>query len=180
MGQRIILAAGVIAAATLSACSNSPLPSLSTGSLFGGSPAPATPPPALVVTPTSRAFQVGTTSARAIKCGFNFDPVKLKTQYLASETLPNPGDIPQIEKIYDVAFNGVSKAVATQGESYCSEAKLASVKSDLTRHLAGDYTPPPPKPMAEEDGGLFGGGGSSGPDKGPIARHPMDNSQDGL
>ena len=31
--------------------------------------------------PTSRAFQVGSTSARAVKCGYNFDPNKLRAIY---------------------------------------------------------------------------------------------------
>jgi hypothetical protein len=164
------------AAVAISACSSSPLPSLSTGSLFGSSKPAPLPGPA-PETPTARAFQVGTASARAIKCGFNFDPVKLKTQYLAYEAAANPADTPKIEKIYDVAFNGVSKAVAGAGEEYCSANKVATVKEDLARHLAGDYSPAQRAAVAQ-DTGLFGGGAAK--DTGYTAKHPMDNSADGL
>lgn len=129
------------------------LDSLTTGSLFGGSEAAAQKPPTIINDPTSRAIQVGSTSARALKCGFNFDPVKLRTQYIAAEagTLPNAQDVSKIEKIYDVSFSGVSKAVADQGASYCNQAKTTRIKAALNRHLAGDYTPEPPEPKPEEE-----------------------------
>ena len=109
-------------------------------------------------------MQVGTTSARAVKCGFNFDPVKLRTQFLAAEStaLTNADDAAKLGKIYDVSFTGISKAVAGQDEAYCSPAKTAKIKEALNRHLAGDYTPAPPEPVVEEDGGLFGSLSSSG------------------
>ena len=144
----------------LSGCGAS-IPNLTTGSLFGGDAAKAAAPqPAN--DPTSRAMQVGTTAARAVKCGFNFDAQKLRTQFLAAEapTLTNPADAAKLNQIYDVSFNGISKAVAEQGESYCSQAKTQRIKEALNRHLAGDYTPAPPEPVAD-DGGLFGGFGSS-------------------
>ncbi len=68
-----------------------------------------------------RAFQVGTVSARAIKCGFNFDPAKLKTNYLAYERQTAGVDMAKIERVYDVSFN-VAKAVATEAD-YCSQEK---------------------------------------------------------
>lgn len=103
--------------------------------------------------PAARALQVGSTSARALKCGYNFDPVKLRTQFLASEAAANPAGADNSAKIYDTAFNGTTKAIAGQGESYCSQTKVASIKEALTRHLAGDYAPPPPEP---QDEGLLG------------------------
>jgi hypothetical protein len=145
----------------LSGCGAS-IPSLTTGSLFGGEAAkPA--PPQVSNDPTARAMQVGTTSARALKCGFNFDPVKLRSQFLAAEmpALTNPADATKLSQIYDISFKGVSKAVAEQGEGYCTEAKTQKIKEALNRHLAGDYTPAPPEPVVQEDGGLFGGFGSS-------------------
>ncbi len=106
----------------------------------------------------ARAFQVGTASARAVKCGFNFDPAKLKTNYIAYEKQqPGGQDTSKVERIYDVSFNGVAKAVAAEGD-YCSPGKTTQIKSDLTRHLAGDYTPNPPK--VEEEEGLLSGWGS--------------------
>lgn len=166
-----------LAAACLALAGCSGAPSLSTGSLFGGSspPKPA-PVPQVKNDPTSRAFQVGTTSARAQKCGFNFDPVKLKSQYLAYEsTAVAPGDLPKVEQTYDVASRAVGKAVAGQSEDYCSQAKTADIKAALSRHLAGDYTPSPPKPQEGEDGGLFGDWSSDG-NSTFSAQHPMDNS----
>jgi hypothetical protein len=161
-------AAGMIVAsvaAALAGCSAGS--GLTTGALLGEDK-PAAP----VNDSPARAFQVGTASARAVKCGFNFDPAKLKNNYLAYEKLqPGGQDISKVERIYDVSFNGVAKAVAAEGE-YCSDAKTRQVKADLARHLAGDYTPNPPKP--KEDDGLFSGWGSEG--EGMKVKHPLDNS----
>ena len=158
-----------LAAMALTACSGAP--SLTTGALLGEEkPAPpANDAP-------SRAFQVGTASARAVKCGFNFDPAKLKQNYLSYERQqPGAQDAAKIERIYDISFNGVAKAVAAEGE-YCTEAKTKTIKADLTRHLAGDYTPREQPKVAQEEG-LFSGWGSGGSDsEGMKVKHPMDNS----
>jgi hypothetical protein len=158
-----------LAAAGLAGCSGSS--GLTTSSLLGESKpaAPSNDAP-------SRAFQVGTASARAVKCGFNFDPAKLKQTYLAYERQqPGAQDTAKVERIYDVSFNGVAKAVAAEGE-YCTDAKTKTIKADLTRHLAGDYAPgAPPEPV--DDGSLFAGWGSGGSDDdGMKVKHPMDNS----
>ena len=157
-----------IGAAALAGCSSGSS-GLTTGALLGESKpaAPTNDAPA-------RAFQVGTASARAVKCGFNFDPAKLKTNYIAYEKQqPGGQDTSKVERIYDVSFNGVAKAVAAEGD-YCSPGKTTSIKSDLTRHLAGDYTPNPPKVDQEE--GLLSGWGSGGDSPGMKVKHPMDNS----
>ncbi|MGD9669324.1 MAG: hypothetical protein AB7U75_09740 [Hyphomicrobiaceae bacterium] len=154
------------AALLLAACSGGPaLPSLSTGSLSSnGNPPVATgateaAAPAVKNDPTQRAFQVGSTSARAVKCGFFFDPVKLKQQFLAAEATQGTAiaDMAKVEKIYDVSFNGISRGIAAK-EDYCTAAKSKEIKEDLTRHLAGDYTPRPVKEVAAKDeGGFFSG-----------------------
>jgi hypothetical protein len=149
-------AAGIslaLIAAALTSCSAAP--SLTTGSILGGPEKPATPAgPAN--DPTMRAFQVGTVSAKAIKCGFNFDPAKLKTNYLSYERTMTPGgDLAKVEKIYDVSFNGVAKAVAGESD-YCSDEKTKVIKADLSRHLAGDYTPTVRPKDAANDDGIFG------------------------
>lgn len=157
-----------LAALALAGCSNgpSPLPSLTTGSLFGGSSAakaaPAGPvPPAN--TPLNRAFRVGTVSARAVKCGFNFDPARVKSSWLASESQIGTGvdDMAKIEKVYAISYNGVMKAAASKGEQYCVGDKTKEIKADLAMLLAGDYTPQiiKAKPV-EDDGSLlkFGSG----------------------
>lgn len=170
----LLSAAGLLVAG----CSGST--GLTTGSLFGGASAPAkAAPPQVKNDPISRAFQVGTVSARAVKCGYNFDPARLKSNFLAAETAQGTpvAELANVERTYDVAFNGVTKAVAGQPQ-YCSERKTAEIKQDLTRHLAGDYTPSPPRPQPQEDEGLFGFGGSDSrrhADDPVIAAHPMDN-----
>lgn len=141
---------------------------MSTGSLFGGTTEAAAPAAAAGPSndPTSRAFQVGSVSARAVKCGYHFDPAKLRTSFLASESgAVAPTDLPRVEKVYDTAFNGVTKAVAGQS-GYCTPDKTADIKANLTRHLAGDFTPSPPKAVPKEDGGWFsnwGGAQDGGP-----------------
>lgn len=168
--------AALSASLLLAGCGAS-IPNFTTGSLFGGSAATSAPSaPQVTNDPTSRAVQVGTTAARAVKCGFNFDPVKLRTQFLAAEsaTLTNADDAAKLSKIYDVGFNGISKAVASKDETYCTPVKTAKIKEALNRHLAGDYTPTPPEPQVEEEGGLFGnvGGTSDGgyKDSNPLRR----------
>jgi hypothetical protein len=160
-------------AAALAGCSGAS--GLTTGSLFG-SEEKAAVNAAPVNDPPMRAFQVGTVSARAIKCGFNFDPAKLKTNYLAYErTLSATADLAKIEKIYDVSFNGVAKAVAGESD-YCSNEKTKTIKADLARHLAGDYTPSPPPKQQEEEGLFSGWGGGGSDDKGFSPTLPTDNS----
>lgn len=159
----------VLVALALAGCGGGGSELLSTGSLLGESK-PAGP----VNDGPARAFQVGTVSARAIKCGFNFDPGKLKATYLAFERQqPVAPDMAKIEKIYDVSFNAVTKAVASESE-YCSDAKTRTIKADLGRHLAGDYAPSAVNEPQDE--GIFSGwgGGSSAPEY--KQKHPMDNS----
>jgi hypothetical protein len=158
-----------LVAASLAGCSASS--GLTTGALLGEDK----PPPAPANDAPARAFQVGTASARAVKCGFNFDPAKLKTNYLTYEKQqPGGQDTTKVERIYDVSFNGVAKAVAAEGE-YCSDGKTTQIKADLTRHLAGDYTPSAPPP-AQQDDGLFSGWGSGGSgDDDKRMPTPLDN-----
>lgn len=147
--RRVSAALGaLVLAAGLTGCGAS-LPGLSTSAVSKA--------PQDYNTPTNRAFQVASTSARAQKCGYNFDPVKLRTQFLAAESAIDPASVDQLSRIYDTAYNGVTKAISGQGENYCTSQKVATIKSALSRHLAGDYTPPPP---VAEDEGLLGALGS--------------------
>jgi hypothetical protein len=152
-------------AAALAGCSSSGN-GVSTASILGSAPTPPAADAAVVApvvpssTPTSRAFQVGSVSARAQKCGYVFDEARLKSSYLANEMSrgTTPDQIAQIEKFYQVARNGVAKAAADE-PAYCSEQKTKVIKADLNRLLAGDFEPPP-APVAkkeEDDGGFFGG-----------------------
>jgi hypothetical protein len=156
------------------------MPALSTGSIFGSSKPDVQVTPATTNgDPTSRAFQVGTVAARAKKCGYNFDTDKLKASFLASEMGNGAvdADVTRMTQIYDVAYNGVTKAIAADPQ-YCTEQKTASIKTDLSRHLAGDFTPSVVK-KAPTDEGLFSGWGSDsdGKDNGPLHTLPDDNSK---
>lgn len=171
------LVAAIVTAIVISGCGAS-IGNMTTGSLFGGGSAgTAAPAVAQVVNdPTARAMQVGTTSARAQKCGFNFDPVRLRSQFLAAESpaLTNPADAAKLSQIYDTSVNGLSKAVAGQGQDYCSAGKTRIIKEALNRHLAGDYTPAPPEPV-EVESGIFGDLGSpSSPGIDHTMKHPAD------
>lgn len=168
---RIFLVA--VSTAALGGCGAS-LPSLSTGSLLGGG-SKAAAENANANDPVARTMDVAATSARAIKCGYNFDPAKLKNQFLSTETAANPPDAAKLTQVYDASFNGVSKSLAEKGADYCSELKVAKIKLALTRHLAGDYTPSPPEPV-EEEGLLSGwGGGGSNSSEGVNMKQVFEN-----
>lgn len=147
-----------LAAAVLAGCSG---PSgISTSALLSGD---AQAKPGDVVAtgndPTSRAVQVGATAARARKCGFNFDPVRLKANFLAAEAgfgTP-PDQLQKTEREYDYVFNRVATEIA-RDQGYCSEGRTRLVKADLGRHLAGDFSAPK-NAAPKNDGGLFAGWG---------------------
>lgn len=138
-------AAGLLLAAlALTGCSSS---GITTSSLLGNSGASAEstqPPPApVVVTPTDRALQVSATSARAERCGFFFDPAKLRGNFLAAEAqagLAGP-DMQKVEREYDTIHAKLAGVIAAD-KGFCTEAKVREIKKDLTRHLAGDFSPP--------------------------------------
>lgn len=132
---------GLLAAAlttTLLAACSSGLPGLTTGST-ASAPAAAPAP----VKPSDRAMQVASTSAKATTCGYNFDPARLRTQYLASETQSGlaPTDVAALEKLYDTTRVRVTQTIGA-AEGYCSDEQTALIKRDLVRHLAGDFMPP--------------------------------------
>jgi hypothetical protein len=119
---------------------------------------------------------VAATSARALKCGYNFDPGKLKSQYLAYESAANPAEGAKLSQVYDTAFAGVTKAIVSKDEEYCTPDRTARIKTALNRNLAGDYTPPPSEAPVDE-GGLFSGWGSGGSnsDEGVNSKQVFEN-----
>ncbi|HEX2843236.1 hypothetical protein [Hyphomicrobium sp.] len=172
--HRPVLAVMMLAAAGLAGCSSN---GVSTASILGTAPTPppvagaapaagqpgVTPVAAPVPqsSPTDRAFQVGTVSARAVKCGYNFDAAKVKTAFLAQETQRGtpPDQLVNVEKVYAVAYGGVTKAAAAD-DNYCSDRKTETIKADLARLLAGDFEPPQKAIVAQkkdDDDGFFGG-----------------------
>jgi hypothetical protein len=92
--------------------------------------------------PMARPVQVAWTSARAQKCGFNFDPAKLKAIYLAAEQRQGvqPAQLASYERAYDMTVTRVRDNIRSPQE-YCTDRQSGAIKADLTRHLAGDYAP---------------------------------------
>ncbi len=167
MNHGIARAMVLIGSCALAACSSGS--GVTTGSLFGSSaPAQAEAVPQPTNDPTTRAFQVGSVAARAVKCGYNFDPAGLRTRFLAAESATlAPADLARVEKVYDTAYGGVAKAVAAE-PNYCTADKTASIKANLNRHLAGDYSPAQVTKAAKPaDDGWFSNWGGSGSDSGP-------------
>jgi hypothetical protein len=151
---KFILLAAI--AMSLAGC-GATLPKLpTTGSLLGGSnTAKENRDPN---DPLARAMGVGATSARALKCGYNFDPGKLKSQYLASEAAAAPALGDKLSRVYDTAFAGVTRVISDKekDEEYCTPDRTTRIKDALTRNLAGDYKPPPSE-APEDSGGIFSG-----------------------
>ena len=101
--------------------------------------------------PMTRPVAVAWTSARAKRCGFYFDPAKLKTSYLAYESKQGAAgeQYAKIERLYEATYKSTSEKISLDAD-YCSDRKGLEIKADLERHLAGDYTAnlPAPKPIA--------------------------------
>jgi hypothetical protein len=141
MKQRFCTLIGVAGCAVLTGCGGGG-PSFSTGSLFGSAqPAVAAAPP--VETASMRAAHVGAVSARATKCGYNFDPARLKAGFLASEGQKGASaeELGRVEREFDTIRVKVAARISVEPE-FCTDAKTREIKADLTRHLAGDYAAP--------------------------------------
>ena len=92
----VLAAVVIVSGLALGGCGSSALPglpNLTTGSL---SPTPAAAPEVKPITPVDRALHIATTSARAQKCGYNFDPARLRESFLAAE--PLRGTSPRISR----------------------------------------------------------------------------------
>jgi hypothetical protein len=161
---RCLKIAGVTAAGLLilTACTGSggSGSGLSTASILGDAPPGASgdSPGIKKDDPMARPIQVAWTSARAQRCGFNFDPARLRANYLDAEQRGGvePARLAQMQRVYDETFVKVRQTIDS-GDSYCTDKKSAAIKGDLTRHLAGDYTPN--FPADKSSGGLLAASG---------------------
>jgi hypothetical protein len=143
------LAAALGAALILAGCSGG-VSGLTTGAIAG------TPKPVDTNTPSERALQTAAVSARAEKCGYNFDPNKLRASYLAYEAgqgVP-PQQLPAVEKLYDVTRRTVFDRIRTD-DAYCDDARTNTIKTELTRHLAGDFAVAQKAAAKGDAGGWF-------------------------
>jgi hypothetical protein len=135
-GLSVALAAGLVAA-----CSNG-----AAGILTGSTPASSTPvaaPPLVTASPADRALLAAQTSAQALRCGYNFDPVRLRTSYLSYEASQGTSaqDLAGVEKVYDTTRSRISAAIGS-AEEFCVDETTDKIKRDLTRNLAGDFSAP--------------------------------------
>ena len=163
MSRHILIATSAVAV-LLAGCGNggSPQSNLSTASILGEAPAAASgeTPGITRDDPMARPVQVAWTSARAQKCGFNFDPTRLRANYIAYEqgAGADANRMSNVTKSYDMTVEKI-KATIGNAESYCTDRTSATIKADLTRHLAGNYEPN--FPTEKKSGGLFGATGDA-------------------
>jgi hypothetical protein len=92
--------------------------------------------------PLARPIQVAWTSARASHCGFMFDPVKLKDDFMAAESRRgvDPYQLQRYSEAYDYTRESVMDGIKGDA-NYCTKARTDAIRADLRRYLAGDYTP---------------------------------------
>jgi hypothetical protein len=147
-------------AMSLAACSGggSEQSKLSTASILGEAPAAASAdkPGITKDDPMARPVQVAWTSARAQKCGFNFDAGKLKTNYIAFEQRggADANRLGSIDKTYDMTVGKIKGSIG-DSDTYCTDKQSAAIKADLTRHLSGNFEPNFPEEKKVADGGFF-------------------------
>jgi hypothetical protein len=129
----------------------------SAGVLGGGGELPGDAPSLINnADPMARPVQVAWTAARAQRCGFFFDPAKLKANYINYESKQGgAGDqLAKMQQVYDSTFRAISVKVSADA-GYCTDKKSAEIKAELNRHLAGDFSPNLPKPAQANCGSLF-------------------------
>jgi hypothetical protein len=126
-----------------------------TGTTASAAEVPGNLPPE---NPLARPTGVAWTSARATKCGFYFDPGKLRASYLAYEAKQGtPDQVAKAQQAYDNTYKMIGQRIATEPD-YCSDRKSAEIKTELTRHLAGDFTVKAVPKKKEENCGWLGWG----------------------
>jgi len=155
-GTGVLLLAGT---ALQSGCGSS-----SAGLSTGGTGLLAADAPATISVddPMARPIAVSWTSARAKRCGFYFDPAKLRTNFLAYEAKQGAAgeQYAKIEKTYDATYRATSEKIALDAD-YCTDRKGLEIKTDLERYLQGDYAPNLPKPKPIASCGFWGCSSSS-------------------
>lgn len=150
MTRTWMLGAVAVLTGTLTACSGGG--GLTTASLLG------TPQKPTIDEPTERALHSAAISARATKCGYNFNPTKLRESFLASEAAngATPDQMTKLSQSYDFTVTTVSKQISNPQE-YCSEEKTREVSTQLNKQLAGDFRAPK-RPALPKSAGWFDSG----------------------
>lgn len=117
------------------------------------------PPGITNESPMARPASVAYYTSRAKRCGFFFDPVKTRANYLAFESRQPGQDLAKVEKVYDDTYKLITARVSAD-EGYCNEKRSAEIRAGLARLLANDFEPNLPKPTMVADCGPFGCGNS--------------------
>ena len=122
-------------AVVLPGCAQPPL------AITGSIASPGAPQPA-PNTPANRLEHLAWNSAWAQGCGFYFDNLKLKSAYLAFEASAGtpPDQVSRLAGSYDKA-QGVIRSIASNRLDQCTELRLARIRANIARYLAGDFTP---------------------------------------
>jgi hypothetical protein len=92
--------------------------------------------------PLARPVQVAWTSARASHCGFIFNADQLRANYLAAEQMAGntPEQMKKIVQAYDYTRQSTYSTIR-DNLAYCNKERTDAIRNDLSRYLAGDYTP---------------------------------------
>jgi hypothetical protein len=115
--------------------------------------------------PLARPIGVAWTSARAKRCGFYFDPAKLRSSYLAYEARQSNGELlAKSEKSYDTTYQVITQRISAD-PNYCTDRKGVEIKTELARYLKGDYAPNFPKAKVVASCGFFGCGPEASDEK---------------
>ena len=90
--------------------------------------------------PMDRPTRVGWTSARASRCGFVFDPARLRGSYLAFERSygADPRRMQEIQKAYDYSLEATAE-LAKQNTGYCTRERVDEIRPELNRYLSGNF-----------------------------------------
>jgi hypothetical protein len=71
-----------------------------------------------------------------------FDPATLRANYLADEARrgANQNQMQKITEAYDYTYSSLMETISADA-NYCNRQRVAAIRVDLTRYLAGDYSP---------------------------------------
>ena len=100
-----------------------------------------TPPKIAQQDKLARSIQVAWVAARAERCGFYFRPEKLKASLMAYESTQGADEeaLKKMVRAYDYTRTTIRLRIAGQPD-YCNEKRLKAIRTDLKRHLAGDFS----------------------------------------
>jgi hypothetical protein len=178
-GRFLRWAAAAVAAVAVAGCSSGGSSSgLTTASILDDGLTPAGDAPAITnEDPLARPIFTAWTSARARRCGFYFDPAKLRTAYFSYEVRQGAQgeQLARLEKAYDTTEKTIAAKIAGVAD-YCTQRTATAIKVDLQRQLAGDFSPNFPKPKIVAGGGWFDFG--SGPRSEPFDSKKFFEQQD--